>query len=64
MQRKPWPHKPICTQITCYCLDEGEGDPICVCGNPGWACRCDEMTCDGTCEPMCASCKEQGWVET
>ena len=35
-------HKPECDKHTCYCLDDGQGDPMCDCGNPAWCCRCGE----------------------
>jgi len=62
MPRKRWPHKPICTTTTCYCLDEGEGDPICDCGNPGWACRCAEIAAEsGEDVHRITTAKEERW---
>lgn len=34
-------HTPNCSSHTCYCLDDFQGDPMCDCGNPAWACRCE-----------------------
>ena len=39
--RRNWPHKPSCASRTCYCADDDEGDPVCECGRPGWACNCE-----------------------
>lgn len=32
-------HKPECDDSACYCLDD-RGDPMCICGEPAWACKC------------------------
>ena len=37
-------HTASCTATWCYCYNDDLGDPLCECGQPGWACRCP-----GTC---------------
>lgn len=40
---RPWTHSdPTCDEHTCYCVDE-IGDPMCECGQPAFACRCEEI---------------------
>ena len=38
----PTNHKKECTKDWCYCIDS-QGDPICDCGEPGYACKCDKL---------------------
>jgi hypothetical protein len=36
-----WKHNTNkCTKTECFCLNPEIPDPICDCGNPGWACAC------------------------
>lgn len=36
-------HRPECTTITCFCFDQGLGDPMCECGHAGCDCRCSDL---------------------
>jgi len=40
--QKDWQHTKECTDKLCFCTDPQDPDPVCECGNPGYACICSE----------------------
>jgi hypothetical protein len=38
-----WDHRDECTESECVCADPEQPDPVCDCGCPAWACKCEDL---------------------